>query len=368
MDTWAINHLKIYFRDVTEQCLDSTSYDRCPAAELLIAPDKPGGESITKAGDLAAFVTHDLATLDQKPTTTAGFEIDGLGVRHAKMTIRAPLDDDDFCWYLDTTFCYGFHRWEDAITALRASFLILFMIALVILIAVFACGIRAVFFRRAPPRKGSQSRVLACGSERLTNLLEYLSDVPTITLLLAVFLVIFCPVFYYRIFLPCWDCYDFEATVAHEIGHVLGFHHPDTEWALNLKANGDGIMNFTTCRESLNHVHLDPTRQLEDSIMFSLTKRRDRTCLTADDLEGLNFLYPVCEGAMRPKVATGEPLCIKGKRSGGWLRLIYVVFMPWFIVSCIAIIAQIGVRWHIKRRLRTMEMRMDSFDTVSVQP
>ena len=81
--------------------------------------------------------------------------------------------------YLDTTFCYGFHRWEDAITALRAIFLILFMIALVILIAVFACGIRAVFFRRAPPRKGSQSRVLACGSERLTNLLEYLSDVRT---------------------------------------------------------------------------------------------------------------------------------------------------------------------------------------------
>ena len=33
---------------------------------------------------------------------------------------------------------------------------------------------------------------------------------------------------------PCWDCYDFTATVAHEAGHILGFEmtHPDT---------GDGL-------------------------------------------------------------------------------------------------------------------------------
>ena len=29
------------------------------------------------------------------------------------------------------------------------------------------------------------------------------------------------PLFYVKIFLPCWDCYDFEAAAAHEIGHAL---------------------------------------------------------------------------------------------------------------------------------------------------
>ena len=33
-------------------------------------------------------------------------------------------------------------------------------------------------------------------------------------------------VFYDRIFMPCFECYDFEAAVAHETGHVLGFGHP----------------------------------------------------------------------------------------------------------------------------------------------
>ena len=38
---------------------------------------------------------------------------------------------------------------------------------------------------------------------------------------------------------------------------------------------------------------------------------QDRTCLSNDDLEGLNFLYPVCEGAFEPLIETGEPLCLK---------------------------------------------------------
>jgi hypothetical protein len=46
-----------------------------------------------------------------------------------------------------------------------------------------------------------------------------------------------CPIFYERIFLPCWNCFDFEATMAHEIGHVLGFSHPDTLSLLNLKVS-----------------------------------------------------------------------------------------------------------------------------------
>ena len=89
--------------------------------------------------------------------------------------------------------------------------------------------------------------------------------------------------------------------------------------------------------------------------MFSMTKHRDRTCLTSDDLEGLNFLYPTCEGAMQPRLDTGEPLCIKGKRLGGWLRLIYAVLVPWVIVSAITVLTQCTVRMHQKRRLKNLK-------------
>ena len=36
-DTWAINHKKIYFRDVSDQCADVTSYDYCPR----LSSDRP---------------------------------------------------------------------------------------------------------------------------------------------------------------------------------------------------------------------------------------------------------------------------------------------------------------------------------------
>ena len=153
--------------------------------------------------------------------------------------------------------------------------------------------------------------------------------------------------------LPCYDCYDFEATIAHEVGHVLGFHHPDQEWELNL--NADAVMGPSTCHDALNKVHLNKTKDVQDSIMFSMTKARDRTCLSVDDLEGLNTLYPTCEGAMAPSAETGEPLCIKGKRFGGWLRLIFAVLGPWLIVSVLAILTQYCVRMHQKRRLKSLE-------------
>ena len=138
--------------------------------------------------------------------------------------------------------------------------------------------------------------------------------------------------------------------MAHEIGHVLGFHHPDKEWELNL--NADGVMANATCQNSLNYVHLNQTQRLADSIMFSMTKHRDRTCLGADDLEGLNYLYPTCDGAMKPSTRTGEPACIKSKRFSGWLRLIYAVLIPWTFVSSLAILTQCLVRRHTKLALK----------------
>ena len=40
---------------------------------------------------------------------------------------------------------------------------------------------------------------------------------PLCAILACLFCLIAAPTFYFSIFLPCWDCYDFKATVAHEV-------------------------------------------------------------------------------------------------------------------------------------------------------
>ena len=42
---------------------------------------------------------------------------------------------------------------------------------------------------------------------------------PVGLLLFALFWLLFMPIFYYKVFLPCWECYDFQAPSRHT--HVL---------------------------------------------------------------------------------------------------------------------------------------------------
>ena len=44
-------------------------------------------------------------------------------------------------------------------------------------------------------------------------------------------------------------------------------------------------MGPDVCKDPLRHVKLQPLPEGADSIMFSVTKARDRTCLTADDVQ-----------------------------------------------------------------------------------
>ena len=255
---------------------------------------------------------------------------------------------------------------------------------------------KSVLGRRANLGKsvGSKEADISCGSRRCTNLLDYLAVMPTGMLLLSLFWLIFCPAFYFRVFLPCWDCYDFESTVAHEIGHVLGFHHPDQLWELNLNSNRSmascatpAVYEHLVAQESqcdpspfvvggapspppppppwgpstccfpyaMDYVYLNQTQDIKASIMFSTTTHRSRTCLSADDLEGLNFLYPVCSGAEYLNADQTEPLCIKAKQLSGWLRLLYITFIPFLIVTTLIFIVQMYVRRHQEKRMRSLK-------------
>ena len=53
-----------------------------------------------------------------------------------------------------------------------------------------------------------------------------------------------------------------------------------------------------------------------DSIMYSLTTHQARPCLSEDDLDGLNHLYPSCNHARLE-----DPICIKSSRNIGYARI-----------------------------------------------
>ena len=69
-------------------------------------------------------------------------------------------------------------------------------------------------------------------------------------------------------------------------------------------------------------------------------------------LQGLHFLYPMCEGA------DPEPKCLKERRTSGYLRLLITVALPYFFMSlCLLLVISI-VRCHQRRQLRELEERI----------
>ncbi len=351
----------INFVDVTWACEQPDAlYDdgtKCKYAEVFIHADV--GEI---GGDLAAYVINSLSgeELILDPTTTAGVHLEeGFGLTRSEMKVST-----DICWYLDNTFCYNFHRWNedgiDVVLMIRLIFAGVYVVAgltmlwiLGNLVSAFCCPTQTML-QRGESDLESENKKFLCGGPRCDSILRYAAEMSVGGLLFSLFWLIFMPIFYWRVFLPCWDCYDFQATIAHEFGHVLGYDHPDTLPYLNLRAmSGDDDepvpMNNATCHDALMHVELEPLPEGADTIMISVTKHRDRSCLTRDDVEGLNFLYPQCAGALT------DPVCEESKRQSGWLRLAIAVGFPFIFATVLVVCIQTCVRIHQKRQLKKLE-------------
>eukprot|EP00326_Haptolina_ericina_P042833 CAMPEP_0181244412 /NCGR_PEP_ID=MMETSP1096-20121128/42847_1 /TAXON_ID=156174 ORGANISM="Chrysochromulina ericina, Strain CCMP281" /NCGR_SAMPLE_ID=MMETSP1096 /ASSEMBLY_ACC=CAM_ASM_000453 /LENGTH=241 /DNA_ID=CAMNT_0023340961 /DNA_START=478 /DNA_END=1203 /DNA_ORIENTATION=+ len=181
--------------------------------------------------------------------------------------------------------------------------------------------------------------------------------------------------FYKQIFVTCWECYDFEAALTHEVGHILGFGHPDLvpqydssgvlssgelspsyiQFANNatnvynsLMADQEGIARYpneSSCTFLWEWVEpgvptsyaLNSGATSRTSIMESFTQNNPTVCISQDDLEGLNTLYPVCSGA------TVTPVCDKSELNIGSLRMVSYVVFPGVIGMLLSVIFHTAV-------------------------
>ncbi|KAJ1637559.1 hypothetical protein T492DRAFT_950653 [Pavlovales sp. CCMP2436] len=270
MSTWSSNHPYIDFYNVTDDCVELGKGVDCPLAELYIDSKPPvaGNEQV------AAFVLHNPLDLGREYGTTwetgvrapSGNTIGGdWQIKFTTLTFH-----NHICWYLDNTFCAPFRILNESVNATllmqfiiwglwAISFLVLFLRVAQIFFYVFRFGTK-VGVRRAIQ---AQSRDM---------LYTYI----------LLFLLISPPIVWFKIFIPCLTCYDFEATAAHEIGHVLGFTHTDQYPEKNRVETE--VYNENLCGwnrgvpgQSGSKVILDPNYPgIDDSIMFHLTTKKSK--------------------------------------------------------------------------------------------
>lgn len=274
---------------------------------------------------------------------------------------------DGLCWYLDATFCSYFHSMK--------SFADAQTIKLVLQLIIFALWITAGILvlyqvgsavRVQCDRHGSKS----CRTRCLKSI-EELASWSLLGTSLRVVLIVSPSLFYVNIFLPCWECYDFEASALHELGHILGLGHPDlvnqeqiercascgccqpTSTEQNLYSVASSATNLSdACINTFDYVYTGVSPNTEaadlvngvvDAIMISFTQFNSQPCLTLDDVQALNALYPVCG-----PVISDTPSCYSVRHNIGWVRVMVYVLLPgvlaMLVMLCIGSITQSTTR------------------------
>ena len=403
--SWETHHPMIRFNDVTAECnrtygsssgLHDGASIPCPLAELWITArsNATGHEAI--ANDLS---TYNWTRYFRKPN---GVYTQRQGVY---ATSRATLTfNTDLCWYLDPSFCSGLHSLKRSIgvdASLQLGRVVVFgffTLALMELLYTLARWLRRhldllalelVGLRDIERQFGRQGEAVewreigralrylcCCGRRSLSSnmgdeyvaksaeallsdasahewflQLELAASVRPCRTALRLLCLLFPPLFYGKIFLPCYDCFDFEVAAAHEIGHVLGLHHPDQAHAdgrnmVLTKATG-GTWN---CYDEWADVRVD-LQPSGSALMaaFTQTPHAAGSCLSQDDLDGLNVLYPTCHETVT------EPLCL-GHHAGtphvGWVRLVLFVGLPLVLLwVCMIAIHAYAAQSHERHRV-----------------
>jgi len=271
------------------------------------------------------------------------------------------------CWYLDSYFCSGFHRWS-GLEALLLTLSILAFFAAVVgwglrLYFMFtsATSAKQIFYRWDFDKTWDQAMEEAARwSMLLTTIL---------------FVGIFVPLpMYSMVFKPCFSCFDFEAAAVHELGHVLGLGHPNTaraEVGSGYAPPGDNVyQSVLASEEQLTGANcqnpwlrvanntppsatLDPDGCYDQSgrliascvgvrpsVMLDFAQFRPMACLQLDDLEAIQTVYPDCEGSRL------TPSCTRTLLNLGLANVAVCVLVPVIIALLVQRVLRCFISQH----------------------
>jgi hypothetical protein len=199
------------------------------------------------------------------------------------------------------------------------------------------------------------------------GVLETLTSFYLLPTIVTLATMIALPLAFFAHVAPCWSCHDLRAAAVHEIGHALGLSHADSPRGVTYDASAiddclagaTGLLPYTTTESLMSRIGLTADTMLAP-----------RRCLTQDDLNGLNFLYPTCGGDMLE-----VPTCpVQYGDQPSWLRLLesflaiaWPVLLAIFGIKLLALLILWMQDQVAKRRLRDTSKEIVSHLATAVQ-
>lgn len=274
--------------------------------------------------------------------------------------------DSNVCWYLDSQWCYKFHRLKQEVGSAADAKLIVVSCTYA---AMFVSGLFFVYVLYRITRAAwnaadlDKDGTVSIG-ERLHAVAKAVAEINPFFLALFLTWFIVPPMIVNHIFAPCFDCYDFESSTLHEIGHFLGLGHPDNipdNWrgdhpyfqpnpgvnSYQAMLSAGGRTNSSNCKIMWDDVHegvpigaevdmsLNSDYPVRNAQMESTVQHNPKSCLTDDDLEALAVLYPDC-GAR----SLSKAVCHKVNHNIGLVRVMVYVVVPFCIILLVVVILE----------------------------